>query len=338
MHPPYRYFNVNVMPLIAIFLIGKGPWIVIAGFVLCFAIHAMIDAWLVRSGYETKIFKVKDPKNYSHEHYNLPLYFSCITQLVLTLTVLFYPYQTMLDAITSAMVAGLACGIMGMSAGHELVHRTNTSEKIMAMVILHSINYAYFSVEHLWHHIYVGTDQDADSAIEGESLYKFLARVIIHGYILSWKWSLKRKQMIRLTFIQSVIYLSIWNFIGFHGIVIYTILGLISIIMLKWADYIEHYGLRRSKIDEPFEKVNLSHSWSSKNTFTNIALFNLAEHAPHHMNGGINYYELAAPVNHPNTLAYGHTTLMLKALIPKYWYQFMAPKLEQVKKFRGSNF
>lgn len=332
MHSPYRYFNVNAMPLIALFLIGQGPWAITLAFILCFVIHSLVDQFLSNTGLEFNIYKPKDPEYFKHSHYNFPLFFSVFVQLVVSISAIIYPYENLGEAITGGIVAGMAGGIMGMSAGHELIHRRNKKEHFLGMILLHAINYAYFAVEHMWHHIHVATEEDADSAKEGESLYAFIAKVIPHGYYICWKWNSRRAQMLKLTLTQLSIYALAFYFAGIYGVVVYTVLGLMAVTFLKWADYVEHYGLRRRKLGDKYENVSTRHSWDCKNTFTNIALFNLAEHSPHHTDCKLFYYQLSADEHSPNTLPYGHTTLMLKAMVPSYWYKFMSPYLVKVKR------
>ena len=83
------------------------------------------------------------------------------------------------------MSSGLLCrwvlsgGILAINVDHELIHRNNRLERMLGGVLLASVCYGVFKVEHVrGHHLRVATADDPATARRGESAYGFVLRSI----------------------------------------------------------------------------------------------------------------------------------------------------------------
>lgn len=71
---------------------------------------------------------------------------------------------------------------------------------------------------------------------------------------------------------------------GVQAGVLFLVEAFGSIFYLEAINYIEHYGLRREKINGVYEKVTIRHSWNAPHRFSNYLLFKLQRHSDHHEN------------------------------------------------------
>lgn len=122
--------------------------------------------------------------------YDFLLYFIVILQYSLLIKFLL---AMSLDEMTGADIAGriwvmgLLCGTFGINVGHELGHRVNTFEQVLAKALLLTSLYMHFFTEHnKGHHKRVATPEDPSSARYGEPVYTFYFRTIFFSYISAW--------------------------------------------------------------------------------------------------------------------------------------------------------
>ncbi len=72
---------------------------------------------------------------------------------------------------------GLVGGILAINTAHELIHKDAPIERLAGGLLLTSVGYHGFKVEHLrGHHVHVATPADASSARLGQSLWHFMPR------------------------------------------------------------------------------------------------------------------------------------------------------------------
>ncbi len=237
---------------------------------------------------------------------------------------------------------GLMCGILGINIAHELGHRRKSLEKLMAKMLLMTSLYPHFYIEHNYgHHKNVGTDEDPASARYNESLYRFWFRSIYYSYKSAWNientrcrkkygraftW---RNEMIVFTLIELVLLASItwiWGPLALAGFMVAALGG---IFLLETVNYIEHYGLRRSKVSESrYEKTQPQHSWNSNHVVGRLMLFELSRHSDHHAFPHRKYQVLENHEENPQ-LPTGYPGMMLMATIPPLWFRLMNPKVDR---------
>jgi alkane 1-monooxygenase len=238
---------------------------------------------------------------------------------------------------------GISCGILGINLAHELGHRLTKYEQNLSKLLLLSSQYLHFFIEHnRGHHKHVSTDEDSASAMLGENIYSFYFRTIIGSYLSAWKIeneSLKRKnlsiyswhnQMIRFQVYQLILSISIIAIFGFEVWFYYLCSTMIGIILLETVNYIQHYGLRRKKIEEEYERVNPMHSWNSDYPLGRIFLFELSRHSDHH-HIATRKFQVLRTIDSSPQMPTGYPGMMILALIPPIWFLVMDKRIQALK-------
>src|SRR5690606_23977543 len=83
---------------------------------------------------------------------------------------------------------GLLAGVTGINIAHELVHRPSPAHRAIAEVLMSSVCYPHFCVEHVHgHHRRVATPEDPATSRLGESFYAFWARSVYGGLLSFWR-------------------------------------------------------------------------------------------------------------------------------------------------------
>lgn len=231
----------------------------------------------------------------------------------------------------TAFSLGIMTGGIGINISHELIHRNYYFEKILGICLLHMVTYSHFYIEHIWgHHKRVATRRDPATARKNESVYRFIPRSIIGGYISAWKidiYNRKSLYMILNNFIiVPLIYICIYKYRGIDGCIFFALQGLTAVLTLEMTNYIEHYGLTRDRKDS----VSIKHSWNSNTVFSNYLLFKLQRHTDHHINPGKRYPVLINITDAPQ-LPTGYPGSILLSLVPPLWYRIMNKKLEKIE-------
>ena len=73
-----------------------------------------------------------------------------------------------------------------------------------------------------------------------------------------------KNRMVFYTILNVILIASIYFIFGFKVLLSYLLVALIGILLLETVNYIEHYGLLRTKNEHGrYEKVKHYHSWNS---------------------------------------------------------------------------
>lgn len=329
-NPSYRYYNVFLIPIVATGLIGMGLWTLPFIFFLTFVVHSTMDTLLVRYNFETKLYRPRSIAK--HNSFFVPVYLSVLVQLVVTICAVIYPYENFGQVLATGIVVGISGGIIGLSAGHELIHANTPFKRQLGLVILFCINYPHFAIEHLLHHKNLALEIDSDVARRGETIYGFILRTIPYGWMVCWRYEedlFREKRMWKLVSIQVILFILIGLLFGVDAVLVFAICGISAIALLKWLDYVQHYGIERKMINGKLESIGRKHAWDSISFFTNFTIFNIGHHAHHHQHAFIPYFKLEKHQKNPNTLPRGYTTLMLLSLYPKAYDRFMEPYIQK---------
>ena len=280
--------------------------------------------------------------------YDILLYLIVVVQYFALYEFLFSMKNDILswqDTTGRIMVMGLLCGVFGINVGHELGHRVNKFEQVLAKALLLTSLYMHFFTEHnKGHHKRVATPEDPSSARLGESVYTFYFRTIIFSYISAWHiandemkkksmpvFSLKN-EMIQFTFIQLVFLALIIYFFGWLVTLYFIVSAFIGIILLETVNYIEHYGLhRRSTGEGKYERAMPEHSWNSDHVIGRLMLFELSRHSDHHYLASRKYQVLRHHDDAPQ-MPTGYPGMMMLSLFPPAWFYVMNRKIKQLQK------
>jgi alkane 1-monooxygenase len=242
---------------------------------------------------------------------------------------------------------GMACGVLGINAAHELGHRPTKHEQLMSKLLLLTTLYMHFFIEHnRGHHKNVSTDEDPASSRYGEVLYTFFFRTITGSWLSAWKLErvrLERKkqsiwswqnEMLRFQVIQGALILAIAVFFGVETMAWFMGAALIGILLLETVNYIEHYGLRRKRKGASYERVLPVHSWNSNHPLGRLILLELTRHSDHHYMASRKYQVLRHFDESPQ-MPTGYPGMMVLSFFPPLWFRVMHKRIEQYRQGKG---
>ena len=234
------------------------------------------------------------------------------------------------------MSVGLLGGMIAINLGHELIHKDPKVENWMGGLLLSTVTYAGFKVEHVrGHHVHVSTPDDASSSRYNQSLYDFLPKAFVRNFKNAWRLEkeyLERKgkknfsihnELIWWYSISALFAVTFGLLWGWQGVVFFLGQSFFAALALEIINYIEHYGLHR-RVNEKgrFERVTPAHSWNSNYLLTNLALFQLQRHSDHHANPTRRYQILRSMEGAPN-LPSGYASMISLAYFPPIWRKVM---------------
>ncbi|MBM9624303.1 alkane 1-monooxygenase [Streptomyces zhihengii] len=234
-------------------------------------------------------------------------------------------------ALTTGVVAGVA-----INTAHELGHKKEANERLLARIALAQTAYGHFYVEHNHgHHVRVATREDPASSRLGESFWGFLPRTVYGGAVSAWQLEARRlRRRGRLVWSPHNDVLTAWagTFALFASLAVafgsavlpYLVVQAVAgIVLLESVNYLEHYGLlRQRRPDGRYERVAPRHSWNSNNTTSNIFLYQLQRHSDHHANP-LRRYQTLRHVDEAPQLPSGYATMIVVAWIPPLWRHVM---------------
>jgi alkane 1-monooxygenase len=235
-----------------------------------------------------------------------------------------------LERIGITWSMGIGCGVMGINVAHELGHRKSPLDQWLARALLSTSLYWQFFISHnQGHHRNVATPKDPESAHRNETIYAFWVRAIHDTFIESI--TLAPHQMRMGIAIQLGMIWLIASVFGVIPCLCFLMSATIGILLLQSVNYIEHYGLERKTLPQGgFERVLPEHSWNSSHPLSRAVLFELSRHSDHHANVTRPYQILRHDPTSPQLPA-GYPVMILLALCPPLWFQWMNPKVDQTK-------
>jgi alkane 1-monooxygenase len=286
----------------------------------------------------------KDSKSKDKGLYELWLKLWVPAQLAVMGWALFHVTQHALqtyEIIGLTLSVGMMASSGGINVAHEFMHRKNPFERALAEILMTSVSYTHFCIEHvLGHHKFVGTPKDPATSKKDESIYAFLPRTFFGGIHSAWQlesariqqrqlgWSLKDRR-IRYSLIYAIVLGSILGAFGGLGCLFFIGQSLMAILFLEIINYVEHYGLTRKQLDHGrYERVAPKHSWNSAHRLTNALLLNLPRHADHHYLAS-RPYQLLRHIEESPQLPTGYAAMLLLALVPPLWKKVMNPKVDE---------
>ena len=265
-----------------------------------------------------------------------------VLQLVLHMLALVLACRgSWLAALSLALCMGLLSGTVGQSAAHELGHSPVKSDKLLARVLMSTMGYPQFMVEHYrGHHPSAATWDDPTSAHEGESFWRFLPRSIVGEFESARILEGHRLAQRHLTWLQSpliwasggiaALLLGLVLTFGWTGLLYWLVQCSVAMVLLEAINYIEHYGLYRDSLHGfhlPFAK---SHAWNACAPVSGALLFDRSSHSEHHLSPWKPYG--MSEVNQAPTLPTGYAGCMVLAMLPMVWFAFMHSRLVDLQR------
>lgn len=240
-----------------------------------------------------------------------------------------------------AMIINTGGGLgFAINLGHEMGHKKSTLERWLAKLALVPACYGHFYIEHnRGHHRDVATPVDPASSRMGESIYRFVLREMPGGFRRAWQlererlarcgkgpWSLDN-EVLQPALISLALYGALVATLGWQILPFLLLSAFWGAFQLTSANYLEHYGLLRCKLDNGrYEVCQPHHSWNSNHLFSNWALFHLQRHSDHHAHPTRRYQSLRNFPDLPR-LPSGYFGMYLLAYVPPLWFRLMNPRL-----------
>ncbi|GAA1923850.1 fatty acid desaturase [Streptomyces sodiiphilus] len=243
--------------------------------------------------------------------------------------------MSLTDRIGLAVTVGVVAGI-GINTAHELGHKKEKLERLLAKVALAQSAYGHFYIEHnRGHHVRVATREDPASSRLGETFWRFLPRSVAGSARSAWHlekarlarsgkgpWNV-RNDVLNAWLMTVVLFTALTVAFGPAVLPYLAIQAVVGFGLLEAVNYLEHYGLLRQKTPGGrYERPQPRHSWNSNNVCTNVFLYHLQRHSDHHANPTRRYQALRHFDEAPQLPA-GYASMILLACLPPLWRRVM---------------
>ena len=221
------------------------------------------------------------------------------------LHVALYPYVVYLVATgrlgtleTIGAGASLACmaGTVGGLAGHDLIHKRSPLDRALGIAIYATSSYGHFYSSHIGgHHVNVGLHGDWGTARRGETIYGFLYRAMVHGFVGGLRIEAARLRrrgergygLGNFVVVYAAVTVVAWallaGFAGPRALVFLLVVSVVSIAFMELFNYISHYALTRASSEgRGADPIAPEHTWESNDKVVNWFIFNAGLHKHHH--------------------------------------------------------
>ncbi|GAA0893050.1 alkane 1-monooxygenase [Fulvivirga kasyanovii] len=263
--------------------------------------------------------------------------------------VTFGKISTPIEWIGFTLSFALVTGGIGITVAHELGHKKSSIERFYSKILLMTVSYMHFYIEHnKGHHVHVATPEDPATARKNETFYAFWVRSVFGGYVHAWKIEnerLRRKNKSPLSLQNNMIWFAVLPVLFCaaitFGLSIYADYftwqvpafffgqSFLAFSLLELVNYVEHYGIQRKEIAQGrYERVTPIHSWNASHLISNFFLFQLQRHSDHHANA-IKRYQVLNHYDESPQLPAGYPTMIIIALVPPLWFSMMNKRLEK---------
>ncbi|MBU2983482.1 alkane 1-monooxygenase [Lentibacter algarum] len=227
---------------------------------------------------------------------------------------------------------------------HELIHRRERYARRLGRIVYATMLYGQHASAHvLIHHVHVATEDDPCTARKGEGFYRYFLRVwgrsLFDGLRAENAMRARKREkpaLITHPFLHDVavglvmLALAVWMG-GFLGFVALMAIALYSQLQIAIADYIQHYGLRRKRLENGrLEPVGPQHSWNTPHWFSSALMLNAARHSDHHVNPQRPYPALELDEAVMPTLPHSLPVMATIALLPPLYRKVMKRELARL--------
>jgi len=342
------FLTAFLIPAVTIMGFYLGGWANYSAIVLVFVIIPLLDHFIG-----------KDPENVDDAealilaedfYYRLITYVWAIFQVLFVIwgcfviaTNTLQPYEWIGFVLSFALVTG---GI-GITVAHELGHKKSKLEQFYSKLILMTVGYMHFYIEHnKGHHVYVATPRDPATSRKGESFYRFWLRSVFGSYFSAWRLEferLRRKKYAKWGIHNQMIWFLLlpvlFTVLITFGLSLYTgqlewgvaafiiVQSILAFSLLEIVNYVEHYGIVRREVSPgKYERVTPMHSWNANHRLSNFFLFQLQRHSDHHANA-IKRYQVLKHYDDSPQLPAGYPSMILLAAVPPLWFKVVNPRL-----------
>lgn len=351
------FFSALILPALLVtgYVLGGANLWLIHGFV--FFLVPVMD-WLIRRDI-SNVSKESVAKASKEYFYKLVTFLWVYVQLAVLFWAFFVVSSANFElwewlAFTSG--TALVTGGIGITVAHELGHKSEKIQQVYAQILLMTVSYMHFFIEHnRGHHVRVATPEDPATSRLGENFYAFWIRSVRDGFFSAWElettrlaknglspWSLKNQmiwfQVLPVAFagLAFVVFSMIQNRLVWEVPVFFFGQSILAFTLLEAVNYLEHYGMERKMLANGFyEKVTPLHSWNGSQSVSNFLLFQLQRHSDHHA-FAFKPYQVLNHYDESPQLPAGYSAMILVAFFPLLWFAVMNPRLEKWKQMQLS--
>ena len=339
----YWYLISLIVPAVLIassyaaFSTGYGQWLWTMAIVF-WVVVPVVDYIFGEDPYNPSVEEEQELVN-EGSYYRSILYAATLMQWAGLISVTFvvtsgdFSWFNILGAILSVG----AMHAVGLTMSHELGHKLNDKTQVFFAKLCSAVSgYAHFNIEHnKGHHKDVATPDDPASSRMGESIYRFALRELPGAAKRGWELEaarLKRQgrslfslrnELLQISLITIGGYALMTYFFGLAALPFLFVTAAYGWFQLTMANYIEHYGLLREKLENGrFERCLPKHSWNTNFKASNLLTLHLQRHSDHHAHP-TRPYQLLRDYPEAPSLPQGYPAMMGLALIPSVWRRVM---------------
>ncbi len=338
---PWKFLQLLVIPLAVLGGIYLGGWYNYILPAVCFIIRPLYSLTIRQREAEAPV--AHSASGYPSSLYRyIALLFVPVLIAVTALSVYSISYNPF-DIITFTglgLSAGIMNGIIGFTLAHEFIHHFGPADRFAGHLLLLQNNYLHYNIEHIGgHHVYACTQKDPHTARLNESFYLFFPRAVVFTFINACEIEARRlkkndytflslhNRIFRYIFLQVFVAAVLVVIAGWPAFLFFLFQSVVAIMLLHITNYLQHYGLMRKEVQQgQYEKVNAHHAWNSPGRKDTLSLFQLENHADHHMHPHRPYEELLKHEDSP-VLPAGYSGMILLALIPPVWFRIMNKRI-----------
>ncbi len=339
----FKYLLAYLIPIagyVSVIKAGNWAW---SAVILAFVILPSLELFITMS---TDNFTEDEEKSrLSNSFFDVLLFINL--PLIFGLLWLYFNHVSFITLNANELIGmTLSVGVVlgaGINVAHELGHKSGRLEQLVSKMILLPNMYMHFIIEHnRGHHVHIATPEDPATSRKGEIIYAFWIRSSVLGYISAWKLEAKRlkregksafslnNEMLQFQIIQLAYLAIVFFFFGSFALLLAMAVATVGFLLLETINYIEHYGLVRTKLENGrYERVDMRHSWNSNHELGRIMLYELTRHSDHHFKANRKYQVLRHHDESPQ-LPLGYPGSMLMSFIPPLWFAVMNKKLAEI--------
>ncbi len=338
---PWNYLLLLFLPAMVVAGYFLGGWFNFLVPFCCFVVYPVANLFIPSSNTQQH-----SHNNYSAAAYSSVALFYVPVLVVLTGWAVYIAGNTAMDAVSFTglvLSVGLVNTVLGFTLAHEFIHRFSKAEQAAGYLLLLLNNYMHYGIEHVWgHHVYACTPEDPHTARIGESLYAYLPRAINATYKNALKIETKKlsrlsyaspfihNRMLFFALLQIVLILTVFFTCGLQSLAFFLLQNVVAILLLHIINYMQHYGLMRKKnMSGDYEKLGSLHAWNARYERKSINVFQLENHADHHMHPARPYEKLSHLDDSPAHPA-SYSSMVLLSLVPPLWFRIMNKKIPSI--------
>lgn len=315
------YFLPYLVLAISMYGFYLGSWFYWLGFAILFFVFPIVEVVSRNENFNSDKYKSSKA---DYALYIMPFF---LTVLFIIAFLKVNEVETRFQFVGLILSTGSLLGGFGITSAHELVHRREKKLRALGVYNLMLVNFAHWGLEHVFgHHKNVSTPKDPATAKKNEWLYAFWFRNYFGSLCGAYKISLKK--VIFYWSISLLISFFIYAQFGLKYLIFWWGSSIVATLLLQTVDYIEHYGLQRTKNGEGgYTAFRDSHSWDTNSYITNALLFNLGFHSHHHLKASLPFSELVEQKN-AQRMPFGYSAMILLAFVPFVYIPYMNRRLK----------